>query len=989
MKKQTILAVAAAMLTACAQNDIQELPSTGSSHLYVTTEQPETRIQLDDACRTVWTAGDEVSVFNYSTANERWRFDGQTGDTEGTLSKTEGGNGNALNGLYAFYPYDKKIYHTGSVIITSLPPLQEYRAGSYGTGSNPMIAKGNNDKLRFENLCGWIRVQLVGAGNVKRIELQGNSDEALAGSAQIDPVKGTLSCIGLSASRLLTLDCGDGVALSTAATSFYFTVPPQTFVKGITVTAFCAHGTEMKLSTQRPIKVVRNHIIPMSTSEYAGSASDHAILYTTSDDKILEPFAKNVFGANLLSNTYENGQGILLFDGPVTQIGKSAFFEKRMLTSIIIPASVTAIGDMAFRGCEELKGQLNLPENLTSLGIDAFADCISITDDLIIPPGIQTIPFRAFYNCFRLDGKLVLPEGLTTIDDLAFAYCKNLTGRLKIPKTVTSIGKSAFRNCTAFIGDLVIPSSVKTVGDYAFQNSSFTGHLRLSENMTEIATGTFSNCRGLWGELEIPTKIVSIGSNAFDKCTGFTGDLTIPQNVRSIGVAAFMNCIGLNGRLTISEGVITLADYAFRYTGFTGKLVLPETITSIGSMVFQETKIEEVVLPGSCNEWGEGCFNICSHLTKVILPENMLVIPDLSNCENLTDVQIPESVTTIESYTFQNTGIQHIRLSKNIRKIGKMAFGQCRYLQTVEFDPEIKLTTIENSTFCETPIETITIPRSVEVIGVFAFSGCDKLKSIRFDAGSALKRLDDGGSSRYGAGGAFSDCTALTDIILPQSLTYIGAGTFNNCTSLQSIALPESVRNIGADAFYQCAALQTITIPKEVTRIGSRAFLGCISLRSFYSDSPEFETTADKRCLVSSDGILYAFAPAGAPLAYTIPSTTPSFTIRNIGPQVFRDQEITNKTFCKLTSIALPATITGIGQYAFYNKLIEEVHLKTNVPPSLTWTSSVIDSSIGGWMVGNSSDPFPRSVMIYVPETSAELYRSSWTNRQDQIVGYN
>ena len=75
------------------------------------------------------------------------------------------------------------------------------------------------------------------------------------------------------------------------------------------------------------------------------------IWYTSSDSSVVTPYKTNGFGANIISNTYKNGKGVIKFDGNVTTIGESAFYRCKALTSIIIPNSVTTIGESAFTGC--------------------------------------------------------------------------------------------------------------------------------------------------------------------------------------------------------------------------------------------------------------------------------------------------------------------------------------------------------------------------------------------------------------------------------------------------------------------------------------------------------------------------------------------------------------------------------------------------------------------------------------------------------------
>ena len=164
------------------------------------------------------------------------------------------------------------------------------------------------------------------------------------------------------------------------------------------------------------------------------------IRYTSTDGNIVTPREGSVFGANIVSNTYENGVGIIEFDGPVTSIGNSAFSNCATLASIEIPNSVTNIAEWAFLSCTNLK-DVKLSENITLIRQNVFGQCHAL-ESIVIPDNVIALDFRAFNTCSNLKN-VTLSKNLKTIGEQAFVYCKSIT-TITIPESVTSIGRMAF-----------------------------------------------------------------------------------------------------------------------------------------------------------------------------------------------------------------------------------------------------------------------------------------------------------------------------------------------------------------------------------------------------------------------------------------------------------------------------------------------------------------------------------------------------------------
>ncbi|MBO5889813.1 MAG: leucine-rich repeat domain-containing protein, partial [Alistipes sp.] len=145
-------------------------------------------------------------------------------------------------------------------------------------------------------------------------------------------------------------------------------------------------------------------VIPLGCSSSGSGdtpAEDNKIYYTTSDNTKLFPKTDApLYGAILISNTYKDGQGVLVFDDAVTTIGDEAFDHCSSLTSVTIPNSVTTIGDGAFAWCSSLTS-VTIGNSVTTIGEEVFYFCSSLTS-VTIPDSVTSIGDSAFGWCYSL-----------------------------------------------------------------------------------------------------------------------------------------------------------------------------------------------------------------------------------------------------------------------------------------------------------------------------------------------------------------------------------------------------------------------------------------------------------------------------------------------------------------------------------------------------------------------------------------------------------
>ena len=192
------------------------------------------------------------------------------------------------------------------------------------------------------------------------------------------------------------------------------------------------------------------------------------IWYTSTDGEVVTLYYTDVFSASIVSNTYNNGKGVITFDGDVTSIGFGAFKDCSSLESITIPDSITSIEWRAFYGCSSLES-INIPDSVTSIGEEAFYNCESLAS-ITIPDSVTSIGYSTFGGCTSLTS-VTIGNGVTLIGMMAFSGCSSLAS-ITIPDSVTSIGDQAFEYCSSLAKVYCKPTIPPAGGWSMFSNNA-------------------------------------------------------------------------------------------------------------------------------------------------------------------------------------------------------------------------------------------------------------------------------------------------------------------------------------------------------------------------------------------------------------------------------------------------------------------------------------------------------------------------------------
>ena len=550
---KTILA-SILLMTGCATDAELEVATTSQSNkFYASIEAPATRTYADEDGKLLWNANDEITVFQGNAYPRQFQFKGETGNNYGEFEELNPPQGiitaSPLEANYAIYPYDANttISNNGQISYT-IPAVQNYAENSFGLGANTMVAvtKNTTDNfLAFKNLCGYFEFSLYGDIAVKSIEFSGNNGEKLAGAATITATNQDAPTFIFAdgATETITLDCGEGVELgadAANATKFWFVIPATTYTKGITITITDTDGKKMEKSTSKAITIERSTVQPLNAF-LVETKTPETYLIHYSATQIVTPNATDVFGANMVSNEWNEatGEGVITFDSDVTSVGIYAFSSCKSLTSIKIPNSVTDVNTLAFSGCSNLTAfygkfasqdnrclivdgelthfapagitQYSIPEGITSIGVRAFEDVETLTE-VIIPQGVISIKFGAFNGCEYLQS-ITIPDSVNTIENSAFYGC-TLASNITIGSGLTEIGDNVFGDCK-HLTNVVIPDNIISIGKSAFSGCSALERITIGSNVKSIGENTFAYCENLAYIYCKPTTPPSIRNNTF------------------------------------------------------------------------------------------------------------------------------------------------------------------------------------------------------------------------------------------------------------------------------------------------------------------------------------------------------------------------------------------------------------------------------------------------------------------------------------------
>lgn len=384
------------------------------------------------------------------------------------------------------------------------------------------------------------------------------------------------------------------------------------------------------------------------------------------------------------------------YDGYIVTGITVAAFQNTAVTIINIPDSITNIGDGAFYNCNNLT-EINVDENNTVYSSQDGVLFNKVKTELLkYPQGNE----RTSYT---------VPDGVISIADCSemnydyspFALCKNLE-IVNIPDSVERIGNHAFFDCNALF-EVNIGSGLKSIGEETFDSCDNLSNVTLPEGLTTIGDSAFEGCSAL-SEIRLPESLETLGRRAFYGCENIS-EITILENVTDIGNLTFSYCTNLT-EINVDEN--------------------NAAYSSQDGVLFNKDKTTLIKCP-------EG-----SSITSYAIPEGVTVIDEQAFllCNNLEEVEIPNSVQTIKEGAFSETDLTEVVIPASVTSIGTWAFSDCENLKSVTIlNPNCDLN-------CGWEQAEYTFPENVTIYG-YAGSTAQEYVEYYSDMGFTFVEIED------------------------------------------------------------------------------------------------------------------------------------------------------------------------------------------------------------------------------------------------------
>lgn len=410
----------------------------------------------------------------------------------------------------------------------------------------------------------------------------------------------------------------------------------------------------------------RRYMLPLFgnsnlTSLYMGRNVD----YTADKDCSYSPFYNQQFLTDVRFSQA----------GTVTYCKDYLLYKVNNCESLILPESLTTIGNWTFRGMSKLGG-IVIPNAVTTIGTYAFADDIAM-ESAKLSTSCPWLKDGLFSECGKLQA-ITIPMVVTKMDTQMFTNCKSLiTATFEDGTDLIEMGYGAsnkeyglFRDCpieSLYLGRWLSYSTKDNSENDAPNRAPFC-HIPTLNNLT------------------IGKNVGVIDKFMFSYCTGLE-DVFLPDNITSVGMWGFRGCTSLKS-VRLSQNLSQIADYGFSECSSLDNVVFPASMTSVADNSFSNcTSLRKLDLGSSLKIIGPSAFQNCTALEGIDMPKTLegLGVGSFAGCTSLPYVEVKGEVPSVGKQAFQRcTGLTWISLSENISSLGENSFEGCTNIKYVK-----------------------------------------------------------------------------------------------------------------------------------------------------------------------------------------------------------------------------------------------------------------------------------------------------------------
>lgn len=497
----------------------------------------------------------------------------------------------------------------------------------------------------------------------------------------------------------------------------------------------------------------------------------------------------------------------------ITTIPEGMFYRCGSLTSVKSKGVIENVGYYAFEECSLLK-DLAFLENAKKIDSEAFKGCSSI-EEVIIPDSVDEIYYNVFENCTSLK-KVRLNNNFDYIPDGMFSGCSQLID-IEIPDKVTRVGCCSFYKCSS-LETIKLPDTLKSIDSSAFYGCKKLKNVVFPETLELIDHSAFGDCDSLT-EVIIPNSVTEIRSEAFSYCSSLV-KVKLSNKIEYIAPGLFKYCTKLN-EVNIPDTINAIYFDAFYNCSSITKLTLPITLKEIGVDAFEETKMTEIVYPGTSKQFYE--LDIAGWGNDILFDKSVMKF--------LGDPETKENPDTKDKSETKDNPESKVPGSNDNYKDAGEGIGR------ISSDGKTLIDTNGNQFSVLDKMNNGDIRKNIGVADKKT-GGKYKITNVTFVKKNGKKVIKSGVVSYVGPYDNTKASIKIPDSIkingIKFSVTVISNNAFLGAKNLSSVTIGKNVTQVGKKAFYNCIKLKKVTIKtKKLKKIGSKAFKGINSKAKF------------------------------------------------------------------------------------------------------------------------------------------------------------